>query len=457
MRETAEFDSKKPWISIIGAGYVGLCTAVAFAKKGYRVTVTENMRRKVADVNRGRLSFYEPDLSNLLQGAVQKGRLECLFGRTEEAVLETDVTFCAVGTPSKKGGSVDLRFVANAAHAIGRALGRKKSYQLIVVKSTVPPMTTENLIEPILEKESGKRCGLSYGLCMNPEFLREGSALNDIFHADRLIIGEHDKKSGERLARLYEGFYGGVKVPTIRTTLSTAEIIKYASNCFLATKISYINFVAGICEKIPGVDVEVVASAMRLDNRIGPHFLNAGLGYGGSCFPKDTKALIAYAKRLGCNTELLESVENVNNDQLTKVIQICEDQLGGLKNKTIAILGLSFKPDTDDMRNARSTSLIEELIGRGAKVIAYDPIAIHTAKEIFKTRIKYATSAIDCLKNADCCIVVTEWNEFRKLEPKDFKSNMKNPLLIDGRRIYDPHRFRKELDFIAVGLATETE
>jgi UDPglucose 6-dehydrogenase len=457
MRETVDPDSKKTRISVIGAGHVGLCTAVAFAYKGYRVTVTESARKKVADVNRGTVPFYEPDLSNLLQKAVQNGQLRCLCGHTEEAVLETDVTFCAVGTPIKRDGSADLRFVAEAANAIGRALRMKREYQLVVVKSTVPPMTTENLVKPILEKESGKRCGSSFGLCMNPEFLREGFALNDLLHADRLVIGEHDTKSGEKLVELYEGFYGEVKVPTIRTTLSTAEMTKYASNCFLATKISYINFVAGICEKIRGVDVEVVAGAMRLDNRIGPGFLNAGLGYGGSCFSKDTKALIAYAKRLGCNTKLLESVENVNSYQLAKVIQTCEEQLGGLKGKTIAILGLSFKPETDDMRDARSTPLVNELARRGAKVVAYDPIASPVAKKIFKASVGYATSAIDCLKNADCCIVVTEWNEFRRLEPKDFKNNMKSPLLIDGRRIYDPSRFRKELDFIAIGLATETE
>lgn len=448
--------TKKSRISIIGAGYLGLCTAVAFAEKGYRVTVAENTRKKVADANRGIVSFHEPGLSSLLRGAVQNGQLKCLCGHTEEVVLGTDVTFCVVGTPSKRDGSADLRFVAEAAHAIGRALRKRTKYQLIVVKSTVPPTTTENLVRPILEEESEKRCGSSFGLCMNPEFLREGSALNDMFHPDRLVIGEYDNKSGEKLVELYEEFYSEVRVPTIRTTLSTAEMIKYASNCFLATKVSYINFVAGICERTPGVDVEVVASAMRLDKRIGPNFLNAGLGYGGSCLPKDTKALIAYGKGLGCNTKLLESVENVNSDQLTKVIQTCEEQLGRLDSKTIAILGLSYKPDTDDMRNARSTSLIKELTRRGAKVVAYDPIAIPVAKKTLKAGVKYASSATDCVKNADCCIVVTEWNEFRRLGPKDFKNTMKNPLLIDGRRIYDPSRFRKELNFIAIGLATES-
>jgi UDPglucose 6-dehydrogenase len=432
---------------------VGLCTAVGFASKGYKVIVSENEPKKVAEIDKGVPPFHEPDLRNLLQVTTQKGQFKCLCGQTESAVLQTEITFCTVSTPSKTDGSADLRFVANAAHAIGRALGRRKTYNLVVVKSTVPPGTTQNLIEPILEKESEKRCGSDFGLCMNPEFLRQGSAFNDMFHADRLVIGEHDKKSGDKLENLYKGFYSGVKPPTIRTTLSTAEMIKYASNCFLATKISYINSIASICEKIPGVDVEVVANAMGLDKRISPFFLSAGLGYGGSCFPKDIRALVAYAKRLGCRPQLLESVENVNNDQLAKVIQMCKDLLGQVEGKNIAILGLAFKPDTDDMREARAIPIIDELTRKGAKVVAYDPAAMPVARRIFKNRIKYATSTIDCLKNADCCIVVTEWNEFRKLGPKDFTKNMKHPVLIDGRRIYNPDEFKKRLKFTAIGLS----
>ena len=321
-----------------------------------------------------------------------------------------------------------------------------------MIKSTVVPGTTQDLVKPILEKESKKKCGSDFGLCMNPEFLRQGSAFEDTIHTDRIVIGEYDKKSGDTLENLYKDFYGKNTPPTIRTTLSTAELIKYASNSLLATKISFINTIANICEKIPGADVKTVAPAMGLDKRIGPLFLNAGLGYGGSCFPKDVKALIAHSKNLGYHLTLLESVENVNKTQPLKAVQFCKELLGNLKGKHIAILGLAFKPDTDDMREARAIPIINQLIKEGANVTAYDPVAIPIAKTIFKNKIQYATSAIECLKNADCCILVTEWDEFKKLKPEDFIKNMKQPILIDGRRIYNPEEFSKKLKFAAIGL-----
>jgi UDPglucose 6-dehydrogenase len=231
-----------------------------------------------------------------------------------------------------------------------------------------------------------------------------------------------------------------------------AELIKYASNSLLATKISFINMIANICEKIPGADVKTVAEAMGLDKRIGPLFLNAGLGYGGSCFPKDVKALIAHSKSIHYPPTLLEEVENINKNQPLKALQFCKEQLGNLKDKNIAILGLAFKPDTDDMREARVIPIINQLLKEGAKVTAYDPIAIPAAKTIFKNKIQYAQSAICCLKEADCCILVTEWPEFKKLTPEDFTKNMKQPLLIDGRRIYNPESFSKQLKFKAIGL-----
>ena len=233
---------------------------------------------------------------------------------------------------------------------------------------------------------------------------------------------------------------------------SRDRIIKYASNSLLATKISFINTIANLCEKIPGADVKIVAQAVGLDKRIGPLFLNAGLGYGGSCFPKDVKALIAQAKNLGYHLTLLEEVENINKTQPLKAIQFCKELLGNLKGKHIAILGLAFKPDTDDMREARAIPIINQLIKEGAKVTAYDPVATPTAKTIFKDKIEYANSTIECLKNAECCILVTEWDEFKKLTPEDFIQNMKQPVLIDGRRIYNPEEFSKKLKFAAIGL-----
>lgn len=443
---------KKPRISVIGIGYVGLCTAVGFASKGYEVVASTHDAEKAAKINKGIPPFHEPNLPKLLKETIQNGNLKCLINQTEKAVLETDLTFNAVGTPSRPDGSIDLQFIEASTREIGRALNRKNTYNVVVIKSTVVPGTTQDIVEPILEKESKKKCGSDFGLCMNPEFLRQGSAFEDTLHTDRIVIGQYDKRSGDTLENLYKDFYGKNTPPTIRTTLSTAELIKYASNSLLATKISFINTIANLCEKIPGADVKIVATAMGLDKRIGPLFLNAGLGYGGSCFPKDVKALIAHSKNLGYSLELLEAVENVNKTQPLKTVQFCKDQLGSLKGKKIAILGLAFKPDTDDMREARATPIINQLIKEGANVTAYDPVAIPTAKTIFKNKIQYATSTIECLKNADCCILVTEWDEFKKLKPQDFAKNMKQPILIDGRRIYKPEEFSQKLKFTAIGL-----
>ena len=443
---------KKPDISVLGIGYVGLCTAVGFASKGYNVIASTHDAEKAAKINNGIPPFHEPNLQKLLEETIQNGRLTCLINQTEKAVLETDLTFNAVGTPSRPDGSIDLQFIETSTRDIGQALTKKNTYHVVVIKSTVVPGTTQDLVKPILEKESKKKCGSDIGLCMNPEFLRQGSAFEDTLHADRVVIGEYDKKSGDTLENLYKDFYGKNTPPIIRTTLSTAELIKYASNALLATKISFINTIANLCEKIPGADVKTVAQAMGLNKRIGPLFLNAGLGYGGSCFPKDVKALIAQAKNLGYHLTLLEEVENINKIQPLKAIQFCKELLGNLKGKHIAILGLAFKPDTDDMREARTIPIINQLIKEDAKVTAYDPVAIPIARTIFKDKIQYVTSTIQCLKNADCCILVTEWDEFKKLKPEDFTKNMKQPILIDGRRIYNPEEFSQKMKFTAIGL-----
>jgi UDPglucose 6-dehydrogenase len=322
----------------------------------------------------------------------------------------------------------------------------------VVVKSTVVPGTTENVVKPLLEKHSRKHCGFDFGLCMSPEFLREGSALYDTLHPDRIVIGEHDKKSGDTLDVLCRDFYEEEAPPIIRTNLPTAELIKYSNNAFLATKISFINTIANICEKIQGADVTAVANGIGLDHRINPRFSNAGLGYGGSCFPKDVKALIAFSNKLGYVPTILQEVQEVNENQPKHAVEKAKETLQELKGKKIAILGLAFKPDTDDMREARSIPIINQLLKEGASIVAYDPVAIPNAKSIFKEKIRYASLSIDCLKGADCCILVTEWDEFKKLTPEDFMQNMKQPTLIDGRRIYNPEKFSQKLEFTAVGL-----
>ncbi|MEM1540673.1 MAG: UDP-glucose/GDP-mannose dehydrogenase family protein [Candidatus Bathyarchaeia archaeon] len=441
----------KQTISIIGLGYVGLCTAVGFASKGYNLITVDNDPKKVELVNQGVPPFYEVNLEKLIRKILRKGCLKCTTDY-KEAILESDITFITVGTPSKPDGSINLRYVEDSAKEIGKALNEKDGYHLIAVKSTVIPGTTEKLVKPTIERFSRKQCGKDFGLCVNPEFLREGSAIHDVLHPDRIIIGEYDKKSGNTIETLFRNFYENEIPPIIRTNLPTAELIKYANNAFLAMKISFINEIANICEKIPGVDVTVVAKGIGLDKRIGPLFLNAGLGYGGSCLPKDVKALVAFSKSLGYKPKLLIEANKINQNQPYKAIELCKKAIGELKAKRIAILGLAFKPNTDDVREATSIKIIKALLKEEAKIIAYDPAAMSNAKQKLGDKIQYATSAINCIKGADCCVIITEWNEFTKLQPQDFIRNMKQPVIIDGRRIYDPKKFSHKLRFMAVGL-----
>jgi UDPglucose 6-dehydrogenase len=442
---------KKPRISVIGTGYVGLCTAVAFAEKGYSVIAADTDIIKINKISQGIPPFHEPNLETLLKRTIRKGLLQSTL-KTEEAVKQTDITFVTVGTPSKRDGSINLHYVYSAVGSIGKALKQKETYHLVIIKSTVIPGTTQEKLKPILETETGRTSGSDFGLCTNPEFLRQGSAIQDTLQPDRIIIGEYDKRSGDILFDFYKDIYAEKMPPTIRTSLSTAELIKYANNSMLATKISFINTIANISEKIPGADVKTVATAIGLDKRISPLFLNAGIGYGGSCFPKDLKALIASSKNLRYQPTLLEAVEKVNKTQPQRAIQLCKKKLGNLSKKNIAILGLAFKPDTDDMREAKAIPIINQLLKEGAKITAYDPAARSTAKAIFKDKIKYALSATECLRNADCAIIVTEWKEFKELKPEDFTKNMRRPLVIDGRRIYNQQEFSQKLEFQAIGL-----
>ena len=438
-------------ISFFGLGYVGLSTALCFANKTFTSIGVDIEEKKVRRIMGGKVPFYEMGLETLLKDCLDKGTFRCTTN-PREAVMESDISFVTVGTPSQPNGNINLRYIKLVSRDLGEALKEKSNCYLVVVKSTVLPGTTLNNIKPILEKYSGKKCGHDFGLCFNPEFLREGNAIQDVLNPDRIIIGEYDIKSGDILAEFYRNFYGEKTPPIIRTNIPTAELIKYASNAFLATKISFINTIANICEKTPGVDVTTVAKAIGLDKRIGPHFLNAGLGYGGSCFPKDLKALIPYSKKSGYFPELLETVESVNENQPNKAVQLCKKFLGALKDKKIAILGLAFKPNTDDVREAVSIKIINILLADGAEIVVYDPAAVENAKKIFKERVKYASSMYECLQGADCCIIVTEWEEFKALKPEDLIKHMRTPALIDGRRITDPELFKDRVKYAAIGF-----
>jgi len=421
---------KEKIISVFGLGYVGLATAVCFAHRGVKVIGVDVDPNKVKLIGSGKSPFYELQMEEFLHEALRKGFFLCTNDYLQ-AVQDSDISFITVGTPSRPDGSIDLQFIEAVSKSIGEGLRWKRKYHLVVVKSTVVPGTVEKIVKPLIEESSGKQCGVDFGLCANPEFLREGSAIQDTFNPDRIVIGEFDRKSGDFLENLFRKFYGGKMPPVIRTTLSNAELIKYANNAFLAMKISFINEVANICERVLGSDVNVVAEAIGLDKRVGRLFLNAGLGYGGSCLPKDLKALISFSRKIGYDPVLISAVEKINEAQPYKAVELARKLIGELAGKRIAVLGLAFKPNTDDMRNAVSIKIISKLLEERAEVVAYDPVAMPNARKIFGDRIRFASSALNCIKDADCCIIVTEWDEFRCLKPEDFVKYMKNPCLVD--------------------------
>lgn len=437
-------------ISIIGAGYVGLIAAACFADRGFRVLISTNDPKKIKMINEGKAPFFEPELEGLLRKAVKSGALKATNTRNE-AILDSDVTFICVGTPSAADGSIDLSFIYAAAEEVGRSLRKKGGHHTVVVRSTVVPGTTDK-VKGIIERVSGKSADREFGICMCPEFLRQGNAVYDTFNPDRVVIGEHDKKSGEILEKLFKKFYKGKKVPMLRMNTVSAEMVKYVSNSVLATKVSFINEIANICEKLSDVDVYEVAKGVGLDRRVGPLFLEAGPGFGGSCFPKDVNAILSFSRESGYEPKILGAVMKVNQEQALHVVDLARRSLGELAGKRIAVLGLSFKPDTDDMREAPSVRIIRKLLEEGAKVVAYDPVAVNNAKKILNDAIQYANSSSECLKDADCCVVVTEWDEFKKIKPEMLKK-MKGRSIIDSRRIWNAETLRKAgFDYSGIGL-----
>ncbi len=414
-------------ISVIGSGYVGSVTAACFAEVGHEIVCVDIDEKKVEQINAGIPPIYEEGLGDLLRKYAGKKLIATID--YEFAVRETDISFICVGTPSAEDGSIDLSIVRAAATNIGEALAKKKGYHVVVVKSTVVPETTEKFVLPILEEASGKTAGKDFGVAMNPEFLREGKAVHDFMHPDKIVIGAIDRKSGDLISELYRKF----ECEVTRTNPTTAEMIKYANNSLLATKISFANEIGNICKKL-GIDTYEVMAAVGKDFRISPRFLNSGAGFGGSCFPKDVKALIGKAKAIGYSPILLESVIAVNEKQPLLMTEILIRKIGNLAGKKIAVLGLAFKNETDDIRESRAIPVIAELLRLGAKISAYDPLAIENMKQVFPT-IEYSGKAEDALKGADACLVMTEWDEFRQLD-SEFE-NMKEKIVIDGRRVIE--------------------
>ena len=410
-------------ISVVGGGYVGLVTGTCFAELGHHVTIIEIDPKKIRDINEGRPPIYEDGLEILLKKNTGQ-RLKAEAGY--ESVAKSEIVFICVGTPPKPDGSANLSYIESASRSIGEKLNETHGYCVVVVKSTVPPGTTENIVRPAV-LGTAKKTEHEIGFAMNPEFLREGGAVADFMNPDRIVIGSSDSRAGERVEEVYKS----ISVPVIRTGISAAEMIKYTSNAFLATKISFSNEIGNICKNL-GIDVYEVMKGVGLDPRIGPLFLNAGAGFGGSCFPKDVSALVSLAERTGEKPVLLQSVLAVNEQQPDRMIKILEKRAGSLTGKRIAVLGLAFKDNTDDIRDSRAIPVIQMLLDRGAQVVAYDPMAGPNMKKIFPS-IVYCSNAADALRGADGCLVMTEWPEFTHLD-KEFDL-MAHTIIIEGRRI----------------------
>ena len=427
-------------ICVIGTGYVGLVTGCVFSDLGNDVICVDKNPEKVAMLERGEMPIYEPGLEEMVKRNVEDHRLSF----TQDlpfAVEHSDVVFICVGTPPLPSGDPDMTYIQEVAQGVAGALNL---YKVIVTKSTVP-VGTGNMVREIIE--TNRRRNVDFDVVSNPEFLREGSAIKDTLEPDRIVIGAPNQVVAMKILELY----APLERPMIITDVASAEMIKYASNAFLATKISFANSIANICEAV-GADVLQVIKGMGLDHRIGSAFLNAGLGYGGSCFPKDSSALARTAEKNGYEFKLLNAVMDVNKEQAVRFLDRLRVEIGGsFKGKTIGILGLAFKPNTDDMRDAKSVEIIAKLLSEGADVKAYDPIAIENTRQIFP-QICFARNAYEAAEETDALVVVTEWNEFKQLNMERVKTSMKTPLLFDGRNIYDPLKMRRlGFDYHGVG------
>ncbi len=434
-------------ITVIGSGYVGLVTGVCLAHIGHTVICVDNNHEKIKRLKQGEIPIYEPGLEELLKKYLKNKRLSFTTSIVDAAKRST-VIFIAVGTPSKKNGEADLTYVENVARDIARAMD---SYKLVVEKSTVPANTGQRIKRTIAMNlprkfRKGSEVTLDFDVASNPEFLREGSAVHDFMNPDRVVIGVESAKA-ERLLR---EMYAPLKPAMVVTDINSAELIKHASNSFLATKISFINAIAQICDHI-GADVLKVAEGMGFDKRIGRKFLDAGIGYGGSCFPKDVDAFIRLSEKSGYHFNLLKEVRNINEEQKVLFVRLIEDKLWIVKDKVIGVLGVAFKSNTDDMRNAPSIGIIETLQHEGARVKVYDPQAMPNAQKVFKN-VTYCKDPYALAKGCDCLLLLTDWDEFRKLDFKKIKRVMKHAILFDGRNLYHDQNLKASgFEYYGVG------
>ncbi len=412
-------------ICVIGTGYVGLVTGTCFADMGHRVTCLDIDENRIDQLNHGIMPIYEPGLKQIVDQNVEAGRLDFTTSYPE-ALKGSEFAFISVGTPSSEDGEADMQYVKNAVDSIAENL----DHPIIIVNKSTVPVGTGDWVAEIIQEQNGKDTP-KFSVVSNPEFLREGSAVNDFTKPDRVVLGSTDEEAAGKVAELYQA----LRSPIMITDLRTAEMVKYASNAYLATRISYINEIANICESL-GADVREVARGMGMDKRIGPAFLDAGLGWGGSCLPKDVKALSHMAATRGAHPQLLQAVMDINQNQRSNAVSKLEDALGGLDGKTIGVLGLSFKPNTDDTRDSPSLDIIRMLLARGASVQGFDPQAMKASQEEIPA-LMLCQNPYDVAESADALLLATEWNEFKSLDFKRIKDNMRSLVIVDGRNIWD--------------------
>ena len=431
-------------IGVVGLGFVGLSLTSVLSSKGYDTVGIDINKDKCKKINNGISPFFEPELEKILKNGLKK---KLKINNDFSLINNCDFLFVTVGTPQNTNGSIDLSIIKKAISTIGESLKKNKKKPIIFVKSTVTPGTMKKIILPILEKKSNKKAGKDFGLISNPEFLQESSAIRDTKFPHVVVLGGYQTKFMKKAKIFFMKLHPNV--PIIITNHETAEMIKYANNSFLATKISFINQLSNICQKIPGANIDDIAKTIGLDPRIGKLFLNAGPGYGGSCLPKDMKALINFANISGINPILLNAVEEVNTKQLKQIISLIKQKLGNLSSKKITILGTAFKPDTDDIRDSIAIELIKKLLKKKAKITIHDPKAMKNTKRIFGDKINYAKTVEDALSKSHCVIIMTQWKQYEKLNNNEFKY-MTTKFVIDCRRMLVKKQL--DVDYYAIGL-----
>ena len=435
-------------VSVFGIGKLGFPIVACFAHKGYKVIGVDVNPDLIQAVNNRKPLIHEPGLADLLR---EPGDLSATSDYAY-AIENSEMTFIVVPTPSREDGSFSTEYVETAIEQIATGLKNKNDFHVVVLTSTVLPGATERVVIPLLERVSGKRCGRDFGLCYSPEFIALGSVIRDFTNPDVILIGESDPKSGELLSETYQTVCEN-NPPMVRTNINSAELVKISLNAFITMKISFANTLAELCERIPGGDAEAVSRVLGFDSRIGRKYLLGALAYGGPCFPRDNKAFAHFAKGIGCKARLAEATDEENRHQNRRIVELVKQKLGRLEDKNVAILGLTYKPDTDVIEESAAVKIAGALLQGGAKLSLYDPAGMENAKRVLGEKdTRYADTVKECLQDADFCILATPWSEFKSLRPQAFTANMRQPVLLDCWRLFNRAEFSQEMAYITIGL-----